>query len=424
MKAAFKQPGFALLFGGVLAGMVGDSLMLIVLAIWVKELTGSNSAAGLTFFCLVAPSLIAPVFGILVDRLKRRTLLIWGNLVSAVAVLPLVLVHDKEDVWIIYLVAVLYGISFVVLPAGLNGLLKELLPDEMLVEANAAVSTTKEALRLVGPLAGAGLFTVIGGGGVALIDAASFVLAAGAVLLLKLREDQPVREEGHWATEFMAGIHHIRLDPILKHTLVATGISLLVIGFMESAVFAMTDAFDRPASFVGVIISVQGIGAVTGGLLSSRVIKRTGETTAIAMALLIFALGLAMCAASPWLWGAFAGIVVLGFALPLFIVAFSTLLQRRTPNRLMGRVSTASDVVLGTPQALSIAVGAFLVGVISYRAIYAICAVVIVFSAGYLLVALHRVDGPIDPDSEDAEAPNVVEAARLASVSPSSRPGN
>ena len=53
------------------------------------------------------------------------------------------------------------------LPAGLFGLLKEMLPEELLVDANASLSTSKEALRLVGPLIGAGLFTVFGGGGVA-----------------------------------------------------------------------------------------------------------------------------------------------------------------------------------------------------------------------------------------------------------------
>ena len=78
MKAAFGQPGFRLLFCGLLASMIGDSLMLIVLAIWVKDLTGSSGKAGLTFFFLALPALIAPLFGLLIDRVRRRTLLIWG----------------------------------------------------------------------------------------------------------------------------------------------------------------------------------------------------------------------------------------------------------------------------------------------------------------------------------------------------------
>ena len=48
--------------------MFGDSLMLIVLSMWVKTLTGSNGAAGLTFLAMTAPALLAPLLGYVVDR--------------------------------------------------------------------------------------------------------------------------------------------------------------------------------------------------------------------------------------------------------------------------------------------------------------------------------------------------------------------
>jgi MFS family permease len=195
-----------------------------------------------------------------------------------------------------------------------------------------------------------------------------------------------------WKSEVTAGVSHLFHDSILRPTVLATGIALLVIGFMESAVFAMVDAFGRPASFVGVIVSVQGVGAIAGGLSSSRLIRRIGEGNAVALSLAALALGLAICALSPLLSVVFAGVVVLGSALPVFIVALNTMLQRRTPGHLMGRVSTASDVVLGMPQALSIALGALLVSLISYRSIYWVCAAVLLLAAGYLVVALRGAD--------------------------------
>jgi MFS family permease len=388
MKAAFRQPGFRLLFCGLLASMAGDSIMILVLAIWVKDLTGSSGAAGLTLFFLALPALAAPVFGVVVDRLRRRTVLTWGNFASALAVLPLLAVDGQDDVWIIYAVALLYGISFVVLPAALNGLLKEMLPEDLLIDANAALSTSKEAMRLVGPLIGAGLYTALGGGSVALVDASSFTVAGIVVAVLAVHEVAPERHEGHWKDEFLAGVRHILRDPVLLHTMLAIGIALLVVGFLESAVFAMIDAFDQPASYVGVIVSVQGVGAIAGGLCSSTIIRRTDEVAGVVLSLGLLAAGLMIAAVSPWLPVVFAGVVVLGFALPLLIVAFTTLLQKRTPGPLMGRVSTATDVVLGTPQSLSIAVGAVLVTTLGYRSIYWISAAVIVAAAGYLRLAL------------------------------------
>ncbi len=419
MKEAFRQRGFPLLFAGLFTSMLGDSLMLIVLAIWVKSLTGSNGAAGLTFFFMAIPALAAPVAGMFVDRAKRRTVLIWGNLGSALAMTPLLLVHDKDQVWIIYVVAVLYGVSWVVLPGALNGLLKELLPEDLLVDANASLATTKEALRLFGPLLGAGLYAWAGGWFVAMLDAASFVVAAIAVALIRLREAKPVRETGHWKAEFSAGIRHIWRDPVLKHTLIAVAMALLVVGFMESAVFAAVDYYDKPASFVGVIVSVQGVGAVLGGLSSTWIIRRLGGTGSISLSLVMFAAGLAIAAASPWLWGFFCGTVVLGFALPVFIVALTTLLQVRTPQRLMGRVSAATDVLLGTPQSASIALGALLVTVVSFRSIFWVSAVVIFGSAIYLTLALRGEDAsPLPEVDPGAGEPLGVQVEAAGPVGP------
>jgi MFS family permease len=370
--------------------MLGDSLMLLVLSMWVKTLTGSNGMAGLTFLWMSLPALFAPLIGMYVDRVRRKPLLVWGNLGSAVVVLPLLLVRDAGDVWIIWVVAFGYGVSFIVLPAALNGLLKELMPDHLLAEANSSLQTVKEGYRLIGPLAGAGLFGWLGGGAVAVLDAASFVVAAVMVALIPLREARPERYAQHWRAEMSGGLRHLLREQVLRHTLVAFGLTLLVIGFSESSIYAILDAFDKPATFAGVVVSVQGVGAVFGGLTASRWIGRIAETGAVALGLAMMAGALAIVALTSTLWVLLVAVVPLGYSLPLLLVAFTTLLQRRTPRRLMGRVSAAVDVVFSLPQALSLAVGALLVTVVSYHLIFAIMAVTTAAAAGYLVLALRR----------------------------------
>src|SRR3954454_19294444 len=155
MRQAFRQPGYTRLYAGLTTSMFGDSVMLLVLSMWVKSLTGSNAQAGLTFFWMVVPSFVAPLFGMFVDRLRPKLVLAWGSLASGIAVLPLTLVRDAGDVWIVWVVAFLYGISMIVLPAALNGLLKEIVADEQLVSANSSLQTVKEGFRLIGPIIGA-----------------------------------------------------------------------------------------------------------------------------------------------------------------------------------------------------------------------------------------------------------------------------
>jgi MFS family permease len=397
MRGALRHSGFRRLFAATSTSMFGDSVMLLVFSIWVKELTGSNGAAGLTFFWMVLPSLLAPALGGPIDRVRRRPLLVWGNVASAVIVLPLLLVRDAGDVWIVWSVAFLYGVSFIVLPAGLNGFLKELLPEDLLVEANGGLQTVREGFRLIGPLIGAGLYAAAGGWAVALVDAATFLVAAVLIARIRLTETTPEPEPSHWRADLTVGLRHLVRDPVLQPVLVGLGAMMLVIGFAEASIFAILDAFGLPTTFAGVLVTVQGVGAVAGGLTASRVIRRIGEPRAVLVSLLLIMVSLGLVAATSVLPLMVISLLSLGYALPLLLVALTTLVQIRTPQRIMGRVSTTMEVLLGTPQALSLAVGAALVTVLDYHLIFAIMAAVTGLGAAYLATRMpDRAPAPVD----------------------------
>src|SRR3954447_6884239 len=390
MRQAFRQPGFTRLYAGLTASMFGDSAMLLVLSMWVKTVTGSNAQAGFTFFFLAIPAFFAPVMGLGIDRVRRKPMLVWGHLVSGAMVLPLVLVAGAGQVWIIWVVAAFYGVSFIVLPAALNGLLKELVPEEMLVDANASLQTTKESFRLFGPLIGALLFTWLGGWAVALLDAASFVVAAAVIATIAVHEVSPDVEEARYWQQLTAGLRHLGSDRVLKHVLIGFGIAVLVLGFMESSIYALLDAFDRPATFVAVIVSVQGVGAVVGGLSSGWVVKRVGEVATCVVGLVLMVGGIAVMGLTHQIVVVCLSAAVFGMSIPMLMVAFMTLVQRRTPQAIMGRVSTSVEVVMATPQAISLAVGSALLVVLTYRQIYAIMGVVTLFAAAHIAFWLRR----------------------------------
>ena len=100
------------------------------------------------------------------------------------------------------------------------------------------------------------------------------------------------------------------------------------------------------------------------------------------------AASMAVVAGVPVLWVVLVATVLLGYSLPLLIIAANTLIQVRTPNALMGRVSTATELLLGVPQAVSIALGALLVTLINYQWVYALMAVATSASVVYLTIAL------------------------------------
>src|SRR5262245_66050749 len=126
MRALFRRPAFTLLFAGIVTTMIGESALLLVLAIWVKSLTGSNSLAGLTLFTLGVAGLTAPLLGWVVDRFRRKQFLVTSVLATAVAIAPLLAVRSEDQVWLIFTVGILYGASMIMVSAALSGLIKEI----------------------------------------------------------------------------------------------------------------------------------------------------------------------------------------------------------------------------------------------------------------------------------------------------------
>jgi hypothetical protein len=376
VRALLADRDARLLLIGQSLSLFGDRSMYLVLGIWVKTLTGSNAQAGLVFFVLAAPGLLAPAFGLAVDRLRKRPLMIATDVVIGLVLLTLLFVHGRGDVWIIYAVTLVYGASGYLFSSAQSALLTLLLPPERLGDANAALQTVSEGSRLIAPLIGAGLFAAVGGAAVAILDAATFAVSALCLLGVGLREARPVAPEHHILVQVAAGVRHIARTAGLRRIVLVTGLALLVVGFIETAIFAVLQhGLHRPPSFLGVLSVAQGVGAIAGGVTASAALRRFGDGRTLGVGVLLFAAGDALFLV-PSLVPVLAGFAIAGAGLSWAVVAFGTAIQLRTPADLQGRVYSAADMILGTPQTLSIALGAALITVVDYRILIVVMGVV------------------------------------------------
>jgi hypothetical protein len=367
VRDLLRDRDFRLLFAGQSLSMFGDTAMLLVLAMWAKELTGSSGVAGSVIGAVVLPSLLAPLGGVLIDRFRRRTVMVVTDLATAAVVLLLLLVDGREDLWLLYLVAFLYGASLVAFSSARSALLGTMIPDDRLGQANGSLSTVREALRLVAPLAGAALYAGFGGPAVAVVDAATFLVSAAALVALRVDEPAPVRSALRFLGEASAGGRHLLGSRVLRATVVATVICMLAIGISESVFFAVVDqGLGKPVEFVGVLGAVQGVGAILAGVAITALIRRTGELRPIAWAFALIALGVLLTTSS-MLAVVATGTLLFGAGLPVLIVCLTTVIQRRTPGELQGRVFTAYELFAGVPQLLSILGGAVAVTLVDYR---------------------------------------------------------
>jgi hypothetical protein len=170
-----------------------------------------------------------------------------------------------------------------------SAMLKSMLPDELLGDANGALQSVREGLRLVAPLAGAGIYAAFGGPVVALVDAGTFLASAATLVALRFREPPPAPKEHRFLRELSAGLTHIARTPVLRQLSIGVGAALLAIGFDETLIFAVnSDTLHRPPSFIGVLMSFQGVGAVLGGLTASRLLKRVGDVRLAGIGIFVF----------------------------------------------------------------------------------------------------------------------------------------
>lgn len=410
MRDLMRHRNFRLLLFGQTLSMFGDTAMLLTLGMWAKDLTGSNAVAGSVFAALGLPVLVAPLGGLVIDRFRRRQLMIVVDLATAAALMLLLLVHDRGDLWVIYLVALLYGASLILFQSARSALLHTMLTEDQLGQANGSLSTVREALRLVGPAAGAGLYAWLGGQATAVLDASTFVVSALALAAMRLAEPKPTREPGEpLTTQLSTGVRHLRSGPVLRAAVVVVVVAMLALGLAESVFFAVVDdGLHKPVTFLGVLQVAMGVGAITGGLLITTLIRRTGELRPVGVGIGLVAAGSALCTV-PSTAVVVVAMALMGAGLPISVVCITTLLQRRTPGPIQGRVFTTFEMLTGVPQVASIAVGAALVAVVDFRILLAVMAGGLALAALYAVVRLREPAGagsPLDDvPAVDVEVP-------------------
>ncbi|MGW7048043.1 MFS transporter [Streptomyces avermitilis] len=363
MTRVLKDRNAGLYLAGVVVSGFGSSAMWLASGIWVKDLTGSNGLAALCVFALWAPTLVGPVLGTLADRTRHRPLLIGTNLGVAALLLTLFTVDSPGGLWLLFAVLLVYGAAGVVHDAAESALVAAAVDRSLLGDFNGLRMTANEGMKLVAPLAGAGLYAAYGGAMVALLDAVTFVLAAGLYALLRVREDGPKPPPDGLRARIAEGVRHLWGRGELRPFVLAGGATMLFAGVNGALIYAVVDGLGRSPAYVGLLYVVQGAGSVTTGLAAGPLLRRLGERRFAASGIALTAAAVALRAV-PSDAAALTSAAAVGAGLPCVLIAAFTAVQRETPGALLGRVAATADTLMFAPNAVGLAVGAGLVGLV------------------------------------------------------------
>lgn len=326
----------------------GSALSAFAYPVLILVTTGSAAHAGIVGSAEGIGLLVTMLIGgALADRYSRRTILLAGPLLQALAVGSVFAAVALGHVNLVHVAAVglLQGIISGLTYGAERPALRRIVPARQLPNAFAQMQGRNMATRLAGPPAGGWLFTL--GRWVPFFgDAVSYLAAAVGVFLIRRplgpEADEHTRREPILAS-IRGGMQYIRADAYLRFLTVwtagfnaiATGVYLLVV--------VLVRAHGGGPTLIGAVTAIGAAGGLAGAFLSGRITTRWhGRTVVIALSWITVADFAAIgFVPVPWLIG-----VLLAFMLFLVSpinVIFATYETRMIPDELLGRVSTAID---------------------------------------------------------------------------------
>ncbi|MYR43415.1 MFS transporter [Streptomyces sp. SID5910] len=389
LARVLRDRNAGLYLAGVVVSGFGTSALWLASGVWVKELTGSDGLAALCVLALWTPTLLGPALGTLADRVRRKPLLIAGNLLLAGLLLTLFAVDSADGVWLLFAVLFVYGAVGVVHDAAESALVAAAVGPGLLGDFNGLRTTAAEGMKLVAPLAGAGVYAAYGGASVAVLDAATFVLATGLYAALRVRETPPEPPAANWRRQTAEGARYLCRHPRLRPLVLAGGVTMLCAGVCGATVYAVVDSLDRSPAYAGALYAVQGAGSVTVGLLAGPALRRLGERRFAATGLALLAVSVT-ARAVPHDAVTLASFAAAGAGMPATLIAALTTVQRETPGPLLGRASATANTLIFTPNVLGLAAGAALVELTDLRLLFPTVGAVLLATATTLTLTDRR----------------------------------
>lgn len=287
--------------------------------------------------------------GVVVDRLNRRTIL-WvadASRAAVAALLVLLVVVDAVNVPVLLAMAFLEGTASVVFRAASPALLPSLVARDDLARANGHIQTGSVVTGgFVGPALGGVLYPL---SALAPFAAQSASMLVSVLCLRKLPNRPASHDRSEPATvraDIREGLRTVLADRVLRSLAVATFLLASSTGMLQAVlVLHVVAALDSPQGAYGILFTIYAAGCLVGTRLTHRIRDRFGARACLLFAAGLGAASLLIIGCAPTVYVAGAGMALLGVGSLVYNIAAVTLRQERTPDDLLGRVSSVFNLV-------------------------------------------------------------------------------
>lgn len=342
---------FLIIWIGQLISMLGSGLTSFGLGVWIFAQTGKATPFALTvLFGNLPRILLLPVAGSLADRRNRRWVMILsdvGNALVTISVFLLIMFGDLQF-WHIYLIVTFGSIFSAFQEPAYTASITMLVPKKDLSRANGMLQMGQALEMIVTPIIAGVLFVAIGLSGILVIDFVTFLFAVGALLIIhipqpKLTEHEEVQKASIWS-DAKFGWNYLKERPGLFGLLWYFAMVNFLLNW--SGVLIGPMVLSRfPASTLGTVQMVVGIGMLAGGILSSVWAGPKRKISAVITYIGLAMLGMIVAGLQPSPFFVAGGLFWLMIFVPLASSSSQAVFQAKVAPELQGRVFSIRSMI-------------------------------------------------------------------------------
>ena len=360
LLSSFKQRNFRFFLTAESLTRVGDQIETVVLAWVILVETEQPLLLGIFAALRFLGTLVAPLYGVMMDRYDRRLLLVGGRLVSAAmaAAILLLAAVDSLQVWHIFVLSTISGLARTFSNVMREVLTADVVERRQFANAIGLTRSATDIMQMIGPLIGGIMLKWYGIAPAYVPVVIAYLGSAAAGYMLRLpQRDRSAVKASVWRNLTEAGSYIRRSEVVLALLLMACLVNYTALSVKDVLlpVFAR-EVLDIGPDGLGRLLSSLFAGAFVGSLGVAGVtwLQRGGRFIVVSSlawhgVFLIFAY-------STWVSLSMGSLFVVGIFQSFTMVTMATLLIRVTPEEMRGRVMGARSLaVYGLPMGLLVA---------------------------------------------------------------------
>lgn len=349
------------LFSGQTFSNLGEQLYLIAIPWLVYEMTQSTLTMGTVAAIIAFPQIIfGLIIGVVIDRFNKRKIMMYSTVLQVIlmTLLPTLYLSNALSIYHIYIICFLYSLGSLIFLSTYRSALPQLVERTNLVKANSLIQSSLTIIRVIGPIIAGILIANFGVHNALYVNMFSFIILYLVLINIKFPNEKRQYHQKVKTTmirEIKEGIQFIFSNKSFLHiNILSFFVNMGMAMSLSMMVFYLHGDYDFTAQQVGYVFAISGAMAFLFSIIAPALVRYFNQIQAILLSCALSGFGLIFITfSSHWLViGLFLGCITGGTTLASIYIY--TFFQHETPENLLGRVFTTSQMLarISTPLAV------------------------------------------------------------------------